>query len=281
MSTLTKRIIILALLVLYIILLFWFFYPDFKANCCGDPAATDDTVTQVDYSVNNYPLASRWDTLGIFEGPGFDSLRTVILNGQADNNILNIIGYYYEGEGTPDGFESMGLARAAKIRELYFADIPDERIKLSARPFGANADVRRGFFPAANFNWIQPEETVKEDVEELDDRIVIRFPFNSTEKVYNAAVDEYLKKLAPLVIESGEKIALTGHTDNVGSDEFNLDLGSRRAEAIKAILVGYGVPAAQITTDSKGQRLPVDTNETEEGRQNNRRVEVIRIPVNN
>ena len=175
----------------------------------------------------------------------------------------------------------MGLARAAKIRELYFSEIPEERIKLSARPFGANDAVRSGFFPAANFNWIQPEETVKEDVEILDDRILIRFPYNSTEKVYNAAVEEYLRKLAPQVIESGERISLTGHTDNIGGDEFNQDLGLRRAEAIKALLVELGVPASQITTSSKGKTLPVDTNSTEGGRQNNRRVELVRIAADN
>ena len=68
MSTLFKRILILALLVLYIILLLVFFRPHFQANCCGGLTGTDDNVSMVDNSVNNYPLASKWDTAGIFAG---------------------------------------------------------------------------------------------------------------------------------------------------------------------------------------------------------------------
>lgn len=279
MSLLTRRLLILVLLVLYMILLFVFFYPTFSANCCS--RADTDTVTQVDEPINNYPLASRWDTTGIFAGPGFEALRKTTLDQNAEGKILEIVGFYYEGEVNPEGYESIGLARAQKIRELYFAEIPDEQIKFSARPFSANSDVRTGFFPAGVLNWIAPQETVKEDVEILDDRILIRFPNNSTQKVYNKAVDEYLEKLAPQLIESGDQVQLTGHTDNVGGDEFNQDLGERRADAIKSILIGYGVSETQIITDSKGKSLPVDTNETEEGRQNNRRVEVVRVSSNN
>ncbi len=278
MSTLTKRLLIFALWVLYMILLWIFFKPSFEANCCAGAAAVDDTVTStVDNAVNNHPLASRWDTLGLFEGPGFAEYRSGILANQGDNNILEIIGHYYEGEVAPAGYESMGLARAAKIREMYFADIPDERIKLSARPYPSSDAVKTGYFPAGSFNWIQPEETVKEDVEELEDRILIRFPYNSTEKVYNQAVDGYLQKLAAQMKETGESVQLTGHTDNVGEDAYNMSLGMERAQAIKDILVGYGVAADQIQIDSKGKRLPLETNSTEAGRQANRRVVVQRI----
>lgn len=279
MSLLTRRLLILVLLVLYMILLFVFFYPTFSANCCG--VSDDSTISQVEEPVNNYPLASRWDTTGIFTGPGFDSLRASVLEQNAEGKILEIIGFYYEGETSPEDYESLGLARAQKIRELHFAEIPDEQVKLSARPFPANPNVRTGYFPAGVLNWIEPKETVKEDVEVLDDRIVVRFPYNSTQKVYNQAVDDYLEKLAPQLIESGDQVQLTGHTDNIGGDEYNLDLGQRRAEAIKAILVKYGVPESQILIDSKGRTLPVDTNETEEGRQNNRRVELVRVPASN
>ncbi|HMR42403.1 MAG TPA: OmpA family protein, partial [Saprospiraceae bacterium] len=66
----------------------------------------------------------------------------------------------------------------------------------------------------------------------------------------------------------------TGHTDNVGEADENMKLGARRAGAIKDILVKSGVNANQITTDSKGESQPVASNDTEEGRHDNRRVEV-------
>jgi OOP family OmpA-OmpF porin len=71
----------------------------------------------------------------------------------------------------------------------------------------------------------------------------------------------------------GVKIAIVGHTDNVGTEDFNLDLSRRRAEAVKAYLVKKGVDADRITTDGKGPNAPIADNATEEGRAQNRRIE--------
>ena len=240
-----------------------------------------DDTGQIDESVNNYLLASKWDTTGIFTSSDFPAFRDSLIGLSEEGKVLEIIGFYYEGEAIPVGQESLGLARAQQIRDAHFSGLPEEQIKLAARPFPANPDVRTGFFPAGILNWKASDSTVKEDVEVLDDRIVVRFPYKSVEKVYNQAVDDYLEKLAPQLIESDDQVQLTGHTDNIGGDAYNQDLGLRRAEAIKAILTGYGVAATQISTESKGRSLPVDTNETEEGRQNNRRVELVRIPTSN
>ena len=92
MSTLTKRILILAALVLYIILLFVFFLPPFESNCCGDGVAVIDDDTQTQEQVNNYPLASRWDTMGIFTGPRFDELKAGIMADDDSEKILSIWG---------------------------------------------------------------------------------------------------------------------------------------------------------------------------------------------
>lgn len=280
MSLLTRRLLILVLLVVYAILLFVFFYPTFTANCCEGIAATDDS-SQTDESINNYLLASKWDTTGIYTSTDFTSFRDSLFSRRGAGEILEIIGFYYEGEAAPPDYGSLGMARAAQIRQLHFPELPDDQVKLSARPFPAKPEARSGYFPAGILNWNQSANSAKEDVEVLDDRIVVRFPYKSVERVYNQAVDDYLKKLAPQLIESGDQVRLTGHTDNIGGDAYNQRLGQQRAAAMKAILVGYGVPAEQISTESKGKKLPVDTNETEEGRQNNRRVELVRIPASN
>lgn len=68
-------------------------------------------------------------------------------------------------------------------------------------------------------------------------------------------------------------IIIAGYTDNVGTSEYNLDLGRRRAEAVKALLVEYGVSANRLRVESFGETRPITTNETEEGRARNRRVE--------
>lgn len=272
MTTTSKRLLILALWVLYVVLVLWVVYPAASSGGVPADAAPEDTE-----AANSFPLASSWDTAGIYEGPGARREIRRIKSGGGDDRILEITGLYYEGEDPGPDFESMGLARAAVIRNRYFGDLSAERVKLLSLPLRPDSNALSGFFSAARFSWIQPEETVKEDVEELEDRILIRFPFNSTEKVYNPVVDDYLRALADTLKQTGETVELTGHTDNVGGEEFNLKLGQQRADAIKNILVRYGVPAGQIVTISKGKSLPVDSNQSEEGRQNNRRVEVVRI----
>lgn len=72
-----------------------------------------------------------------------------------------------------------------------------------------------------------------------------------------------------------QRVTVEGHTDDVGSDESNLSLSQRRAEAVKSYLVSQGVDAGLITATGKGEGFPVTSNSTASGRQKNRRVEVI------
>ena len=69
-------------------------------------------------------------------------------------------------------------------------------------------------------------------------------------------------------------LLIEGHTDNVGNDATNLLLSQKRAEAVKTLLVGRGVEASIIETKFYGETKPIDTNDTLEGRQQNRRVEL-------
>ncbi len=69
------------------------------------------------------------------------------------------------------------------------------------------------------------------------------------------------------------RIALSGHTDNVGSDAANLTLSQDRINSVQQYLVGKGVNASRLTAKGYGKTKPVATNDTDEGRQQNRRVE--------
>jgi outer membrane protein OmpA-like peptidoglycan-associated protein len=70
-------------------------------------------------------------------------------------------------------------------------------------------------------------------------------------------------------------VLIEGHTDSVGSDEFNQTLSQKRADAVKEVLTAKGVSPDRILTKGYGKQFPVASNDTESGRQLNRRVEVL------
>ncbi|MCB9355523.1 MAG: OmpA family protein [Lewinellaceae bacterium] len=77
----------------------------------------------------------------------------------------------------------------------------------------------------------------------------------------------------------GSKIGISGHTDDRGSEAYNLDLSGRRAKAVHDYLLENGIPAAQVEWKAFGKSRPVADNNTEEGRQMNRRVECILLKM--
>ncbi len=86
-----------------------------------------------------------------------------------------------------------------------------------------------------------------------------------------AKLDDLVSKTAGLNLEV---IIAVGHTDSVGSDAYNQKLSVRRAEAVKAYLVGKGIEKNRVYTEGKGEKQPVADNKTAEGRAKNRRVEI-------
>jgi OmpA-OmpF porin, OOP family len=76
-------------------------------------------------------------------------------------------------------------------------------------------------------------------------------------------------------LDEVERIVVVGHTDNTGEADYNMDLSARRAESVKEYLVEQGIDPSLIVTEGRGLTEPVASNETREGRAQNRRVEVM------
>lgn len=87
----------------------------------------------------------------------------------------------------------------------------------------------------------------------------------------NRVLDELA---ADFVKRDYKDIVVVGHTDNRGADAFNMRLSRDRAQAVRDRLVAGGVKGSRIATDGKGPTQPIATNDTEEGRAKNRRVEI-------
>ena len=100
--------------------------------------------------------------------------------------------------------------------------------------------------------------------------------FDTGQATLKSGANGTLDRLATaLRDESGRKVTIEGHTDNVGSDASNQGLSERRAQAVQSGLTERGVARSQITTLGKGENFPIATNDSADGRQSNRRVELI------
>lgn len=87
-----------------------------------------------------------------------------------------------------------------------------------------------------------------------------------------------LKEIAGMLSEHPElRIRIEGHTDDVGDDAANLSLSERRAASVRAYLTGAGIAASRLESAGLGETRPAGKNDTPEGRQNNRRVELVKL----
>lgn len=252
-----------------------------QPTCCvsGGELATE-VIPPPAPAAKDYALVSRLNEGDVLQGDLWPDLRNRLLAEYRANpdKELEIYGHYYAGEPAPEGYENMGFYRADLVKQMLVPDIPADQIRLLSRRLDGEQPAADALWNAATFNWHEKDKET--EIIEVDGEITIRFPFNSDVKNPDPEIDAYLLKLAQRLAQTIESVVITGHTDNIGSDEFNMRLGQRRADFVKNILVGHGAEASRISTRSEGESNPVDTNTTERGRQNNRRAFVKLTPGN-
>ena len=100
--------------------------------------------------------------------------------------------------------------------------------------------------------------------------------FDTGKYSLRAGTKEKLAKVSGILLaHPGLKLEVEGHTDSVGSDEYNQTLSEHRAESVRDYLVGQGISSDSVTAKGFGKTRPVASNDTAEGRQSNRRVELV------
>jgi outer membrane protein OmpA-like peptidoglycan-associated protein len=100
--------------------------------------------------------------------------------------------------------------------------------------------------------------------------------FDTAKYTLKPGAREKLSKVAGILLAyPGLNIEVDGHTDNVGGDEYNQNLSEQRAGSVRDYLVAQGVATNSVTAKGFGKTQPVATNDTAEGRQTNRRVELV------
>lgn len=148
----------------------------------------------------------------------------------------------------------------------------------------AEMDAERAHTPNVSDVPEEPIEIKSPRPEVVQDQIVrlelgSALLFETDEKKLSARARPYLDALAASLNENPtSKVAIIGHTDDAGSEEYNLSLSKQRAGTIADYLTTQGVLPGRLQTTGRGETEPVDTNETPQGRAQNRRVEVYIIP---
>ncbi|MDX1477963.1 MAG: OmpA family protein [Saprospiraceae bacterium] len=267
------RIVVVLLLLLAWYFFSWTYIDVKKSQCCDSvegisvtaPADTTPAIqtnSDVETSIGS-PISFAWADPVVIRNAAFEAWRDSLAQVLAAGN-LRITGYQYQGEETP----GLGLARAAAVKEALAPAIPAPRISINASDraiVDQGAQTVRGFAveviaPAKKSGYQSPG--------------AIQFPWGSAHGELGPDIRRYLHDIARQLQESDLRVMITGHTDNTSSAVFNERLGLRRANVIRAYLLRLGVDHERIDVRSKGETEPVASNDTEAGRQANRRVEL-------
>jgi outer membrane protein OmpA-like peptidoglycan-associated protein len=160
-------------------------------------------------------------------------------------------------------------AQASRDRAAAQADAE------KARQAAAQAEAEKGQLRAqllAQLNSIlQTRDSARGLIVNMSDVL-----FDTGSYTLKPGAREKLAKISGIVLaHPGLVLQIEGHTDSVGGDDFNQQLSERRASSVREFLAEQGVSASSITARGFGKTQPVASNETAEGRQRNRRVELV------
>ncbi|TLY50280.1 MAG: OmpA family protein, partial [Gammaproteobacteria bacterium] len=182
-----------------------------------------------------------------------------------DNNSLNTAlsdSYGFKRKtGFTDGLVTVGLTYSfggapAAVKEVAPAPPPPPPPPVAPEPTKVKIDLRGVEF---KFDHPRPGEKLIP---------ALKAPTAASVQILDEAVDT-LKR------NSNVQVEVDGHTDSKGGDAYNQKLSERRAHGVYEYLLSHGVPASQITGERGfGKTKPIDTNDTAEGRQRNRRTEL-------
>jgi len=125
-------------------------------------------------------------------------------------------------------------------------------------------------------NGCPPPPPIKAAEQKIIERAFKSLEFATGKDIIMAKSLPSLNELAKLMVQhkADWTLKLSGHTDNQGNADKNMELSEKRANAVKRYLVKKGAAADGIITEWFGQTQPIDSNDTPAGRQKNRRVEM-------
>jgi OmpA-OmpF porin, OOP family len=171
--------------------------------------------------------------------------------------------------------KEIGIARSSPKDGSYKIVLP------VGKNYGFLA-FKQGFFPISQNinldtlkNYLEIERNLFLDPAEVGSTILLNnIFFDNNQATLKDESNAELNRLSDFLLSnSGVRIEVAGHTDNVGSDDYNMKLSQQRTEAVVDYLIRKGVGKDRLSAKGYGETKPVEKNDTEENRAKNRRVE--------
>ena len=165
---------------------------------------------------------------------------------------------------------ALAMADAEKARALNERAAADQAREAAARAEREKLELRSSLIQQLNLIL---------DTRETDRGLVINISdvlFDTGQYTLKPAAREKLARVSGIVLaHPGLRLEAEGHTDSIGSEEFNQQLSEKRALSVRDFLVEQGIPLTSLGAQGFGKAMPVAPNDTAAGRQRNRRVELI------
>ena len=216
----------------------------------------------------------------MYESPISDSLN-IVFQSLADhlqtNNdrILLLTGQYQNAETNNCPGDNLGLARAVSVKQLLVDKGADNaQIRLASSDESLVDLVDDKIMGGVAYSFINGDLT---DVEQRlrESNITLYFDTNSENILLDADQEQYFDDLKYLLSRNSDiKASVTGHTDDQGPSSGNRRLSKKRAETVRDFMVDEGISVDQIVAKGMGPDEPIANNNTDEGRAQNRRVEI-------
>jgi len=158
---------------------------------------------------------------------------------------------------------------ALEQKQAALADA-EKAHQAAARAESEKADLRAQLLNQLN-SILQTRDSARGLIVNMSDVL-----FDTGSSTLKPGAREKLAKISGIVLaHPGLTLQIEGHTDSVGSDDFNQQLSERRADSVRDFLAEQGVQTSSMTAHGFGKTQPVASNDTGEGRQRNRRVELV------
>jgi outer membrane protein OmpA-like peptidoglycan-associated protein len=167
--------------------------------------------------------------------------------------------------------EEAERARQAALEQQRLAEAETEKARqAAAKAESEKAQLRAQLLAQLN-SILQTRDSARGLIVNMSDVL-----FDTGSSTLKPGAREKLAKISGILLaHPGLTLQIEGHTDSVGSDEFNQQLSERRSDTVRDFLAEQGVPASAMSAKGFGKSQPVASNDTPEGRQRNRRVELV------